>query len=140
MKIESGRGVGSSGGVKRAGSAASPGFAPAGAAEETHYVASTGATSAVASLDALLALQAEEPVAQRRARQAKRGKAVLDALQDLEKGIVLGRAPAALKSELENLRARAESSGDAGLDAVMLEIDTRLAVELAKLEKLSGRA
>lgn len=138
MKIESGRGVSASAGAKRAGSSAAPGFAPQ--ADAPQRAAAVSSVGGVTPLDALLALQTEEPVAQRRSRQAKRGKAVLDALQELERGIVLGRAPAALKTELENLRARAEPSGDPGLDGVMLEIDTRLAVELAKLEKLSGRA
>lgn len=138
MKIESGRGVSASAGAKRAGGAAAPGFAPE--VEAPQRAAAASSVGGVTPLDAILALQAEEPVGQRRARQARRGRAVLDALQELERGIVLGRAPAALRVELENLRARAEPSGDPGLDGVMLEIDTRLAVELAKLEKLSGRA
>jgi hypothetical protein len=58
----------------------------------------------------------------------------------LERGLVLGRAPAAVRAELERLRHGAEPTGEPGLDEVLREIDTRVAVELAKLERLSGAA
>ena len=137
MKIESGRGVGAASTPKRAGASAAPGFAPA-----TEAPAKTTASSSVGSvtpLDVILALQTEDPAQQRRGRQARRGRAALDALTELEKGLALGRAPGGLKAQLESLRRGAETTGDDGLDSVMLEIDTRLAVELAKLERLSGR-
>jgi hypothetical protein len=133
MKIESGRPVTSSGGAKRSAGAAAPGFTPA--AEGPQRAAATSAAGAVAPLDALLALQAEEDPARRRARQAKRGAEALDALEDLEQGLLLGRAPGALRGQMEALRRAAEPTGEADLDAVLLEIDTRLAVELAKLER-----
>jgi len=138
MKIESGRPVTSAGAGKRAGSAAAPGFAPA--ADAPQKTAATSAASAVTPLDALLALQAEEDPARRRARQARRGAEALDALEDLERGLLLGRAPGGLKSQMEALRRAAEPTGEADLDAVLLEIDIRLAVELAKLERLGGGA
>ena len=139
MKVESGRSVGSAAASKRAGNAAAPGFAPAGAEEAPHVAAASGVGN-VTALDTILALQAEEPLAQRRARQAKRGRAVLDALEKLEEGLLTGRAPAALRAELEHLQRTAEATGEPGLDGVLREIDTRVAVELAKLERLAGRA
>lgn len=139
MKIESGRGVAPSSGAKRAGSAsAAPGFSPSVDAPE-HAVAASG-TTAVASLDVILALQGEEPPAQRRARQAKRGQEALDALEELEQGLLLGRAPAALKAQLERLHYAGEATDDPRLDAILREIDIRLAVEAAKLDQLLGRA
>ncbi|MFT3727330.1 MAG: flagellar assembly protein FliX [Terricaulis sp.] len=133
MKVESGRGVGSAGGAKRAGAQAATGFAPEmGGAEQPRAV--TG-VSGVTALDAVLALQGEEDPMQRRGRQARRGRAVLDVLEDLAKGLLHGRAPAALRSELERLQRGSELTGDEGLDDVMREIDTRLAVEVAKLER-----
>lgn len=137
MKIESARGVGAASTPKRAGAATAPGFAPA--AEAPVKATAASSVSAVTPLDVILALQAEDPAQQRRARQARRGRAALDALAELEKAIALGRAPGALRGELESLRRGTETTGDDGLDSVMLEIDTRLAVELAKLERLSGR-
>jgi hypothetical protein len=57
----------------------------------------------------------------------------------LERGLVLGRASGGLKARLEALQGRSEKTGDEGLDAVLLEIDVRLAVEAAKLERISGK-
>lgn len=133
MKIESSRSVSAAGASKRAGSAAAPGFAVA--AEGPQRAAAATAAGAVTPLDALLALQGVDDPAGRRARQARRGAEALDALEDLEQGLLLGRAPGGLKAKLEALRRQAEATGEAGLDAVLLEIDTRLAVELAKLER-----
>ena len=139
MKIESGRGIAQSAGAKRAGAAsAAPGFSPSVDAPE-RTVAATAA-GAVASLDAILALQGEEPPAQRRARQAKRGSDALNALERLEQGLLVGRAPGALKAELERLQCAGEATGDPRLDDILREIDIRLAVEAAKLEQLLGRA
>jgi hypothetical protein len=134
MKIESGRPVSSSSGARKASGASAPGFAVA--AEAPAKTAAAAPTSAVASLDAILALQTDDPLAQRRARQARRGRDALDALEELERGLLLGRAPGGLKARLENLQADGELTGEAGLDAVLLEIDIRLAVEAAKLERV----
>ena len=133
MKVESGRSVGPAGAAKRAASTAAPGFAPEmGAPERTHAATSVGGVNA---LDAVLSLQLEEDPTQRRGRQARRGRAVLDALEELEKGLVHCRAPGGLRSELERLQRGRELTGDDGLDDVMREIDTRLAVEVAKLDR-----
>lgn len=133
MKIESGRSVTSAGAGKRAGAAAAPGFAVA--AEGPQRAAAASAAGAVTPLDVLLALQTDENPARRRARQARRGADALDALEDLERGLLMGRAPGGLRAQMEALRRGAEATGEPGLDAVLLEIDTRLAVELAKLER-----
>lgn len=139
MKIESGRSVGAASTARKAaGAAAAPGFAPT--VEGPSRTTAAAPTHAVTALDAIIALQADEPPAQRRARQAKRGRAALDALEKLEHGLLHGRAPAALKAELESLHFAAEPTGEAGLDAVLLEIDIRLAVEVAKLDRALGRA
>jgi len=137
MKIESGRPVGSTGGAKRAGGAAAPGFAPA--TDEPQKAAATVPTRAVTPLDALLALQGDEP-GQRRARQARRGRDALDTLEKLAAGLLSGRAPASIRADLETLRRAGEETGEAGLDAVLQEIDIRLAVEAAKLDRMAGRA
>lgn len=139
MKIESGRAVNGAGGAKRAGApAAAPGFNVA--VDAPQRATATGAAQAVTPLDAILALQGDEGPRQRRARQARRGRDALDALEELERGLLLGRAPGALRGELERLRDGAEMTGDSGLDGVLLEIDIRVAVELAKLDRLHGRA
>jgi Class II flagellar assembly regulator len=134
MKIESGRPIAPSSSARRSAGAAAPGFAPA--LDGPGKPAPASAASAVPSMDAILALQGESVETERRKRQMRRGKAALDALETLERGLALGRAPGGLRAELEVLRRGAERTGEAGLDALMLEIDTRVAVELAKLERV----
>ena len=137
MKVEGPRGVASAGGARRSQGAAAPGFSPmVEAAPRT-----TAATAAAAphALDSILALQAEGHVGDRRKRQVRRGAAALDALESLEMAIADGVAPSSLRNMLESLRRQSESTGEAGLDAVLTEIDIRVAVELAKLEKASPR-
>lgn len=136
MKIESGRRVGPSAAPKRAGTT-SPGFAPA-EPEAPQQVQAVSTVGAVASIDTILALQADEPPAQRRKRQARRGANALDALERLERALLEGRAPAALRAEIESLRRASAPTGDSGLDEVLREIDIRLAVEAAKLDRLLG--
>lgn len=94
----------------------------------------------VTPLDAILALQTDETPGKRRTRQLRRGGQALDVLERLEHGLALGRAPASLRAELDTLRRSSEATGEAGLDAVLLEIDTRLAVEAAKLDLLARPA
>ena len=137
MKIEPGRNVGPSSSASKAAKTAAPGFAPA--ADAPQRAAAASPTGAVTSLDSILALQGGETSAQHRSRQTKRGQEALDTLEELEQGLLLGRAPGALRGRLEALQGRSEKTGDAQLDAVLNEIDIRLAVEAAKLDRISGK-
>jgi Class II flagellar assembly regulator len=133
MKVESGRPIGAAAGARRAGAGgAAPGFAPVSQGPQS--IAAAQAASPAASIESILALQAEGFDAERRARQARRGRSALDALEDLARGLVNGRASGGLRATLEALSRGGEPTGEPGLDAILLEIDTRLAVELAKLE------
>lgn len=136
MKIEGGRGVSSTNGARRAGAAAASGFSLG--AEAPQRVAAASGVAGVTPLDAILALQTDEGPARRRARQARRGAHALAALEKLELGLAFGRAPAALRADMESLRCAAEPTGEPDLDDVLREIDTRLAVELAKLDRQQG--
>ena len=132
MKVEGPRGPAPTGNARRSSANAAPGFAPS--VDASQRVAQASNVSGVAALDAVLALQMDEPPAQRRARQIKRGHDALNALDQLEQGLLLGRAPGKLGADLVRLQAQSQMTGDAGLDALLREIDTRLAVEAAKLE------
>ena len=86
------------------------------------------------TIDALLALQGvEEDPAERRKRSVQRGRSALDILDDLKIALLSGNFD---PSTVTRLRAAAvdlkSSSGDAGLDAVLSEIELRVEVELAK--------
>jgi hypothetical protein len=92
------------------------------------------APKAPATIDALLALQGvEDDPVERRKRSVQRGRGALDVLDDLKIGLLSGNFDS---STVIRLRAAAaelkSSSGDAGLDAVLAEIELRVEVELAK--------
>jgi hypothetical protein len=136
MKIEPVRSLGAAQGARRTHGVA-PGFAPA--APPASPVAAVAGAAPPPGLDAILALQGgAEPDA--RSRQARRGRRALDALERLARALLDGVAPASLRAELETLRAQSEPTGEPGLDAVLREIDTRAAVELAKLERAAAPA
>lgn len=137
MKIEPGRSVGALS-PRRGADGASASFSLP--SEPTPRVAATPAAASLTPLDALLALQSDEPARQRRARQARRGRMALEALDAVAKGLLVGRASINLMADLERLRGEGELTGEAGLDDVLREIDTRLAVEAAKLEALAAAA
>jgi hypothetical protein len=97
-----------------------------------HTVPAAG-LRAVASVDALIALQGVETPTERRKRAVRRGRNALDVLDGLKLALldgnldpsILGR----LKSAADGLK---DGSGDEGLDAVLAEIELRVEVELAK--------
>ena len=95
--------------------------------------AAATALRTVSSVDALLALQGVEDPTERRKRAVARGRNALDVLDRLKLGLIDGTVDgstlARLKVASEGLT---EETGDVGLDAVMREIDLRVAVELAK--------
>jgi Class II flagellar assembly regulator len=92
-----------------------------------------GSLRAVSTLDALLALQGVEDFTQRQKRAVAKGRNALDALDSLKAGLLDGSLDS---STLARLKVAAEGlteeTGDPRLDALMRDIDLRLAVELAK--------
>jgi hypothetical protein len=101
---------------------------------DTQNTAPAAALRTIGGIDALIALQGEENVAERRKRAVKKGRNALDALDQLKVELLSGDMElstlARLKSATTDLR---ESSGDPRLDGVMAEIDLRLQVEIAKM-------
>lgn len=106
----------------------------------SHGPGKTGAprsAAPLATLDAILALQGgdEEAGQERRRRSARRGRDLLDALDDLKVALLSGEvSPAALRRVSDRL-AGAKPSGDPGLDGVVAEIELRAQVEIAKLAR-----
>jgi hypothetical protein len=85
-----------------------------------------------------MALQGEEAFADapaRKRRQVDRASKTLDALDRLMVGMLDGRLPGGMRADLMALQAGMERTGDPGLDDLILEVDIRAAVELAKLER-----
>ena len=100
-------------------------------APETRAAAAPKAT---ASIDALLAMQGIEDPVERRKRSVQRGRGALDVLDELKISLLSGNFDASTVSRLRDAAASLKSSsGDAGLDALLAEIELRVEVELAKV-------
>lgn len=107
-----------------------------GAAHGAAATARAGVTAGVGSLDALLALQQLEGPLERRKRSVRRAGRILDELDGMKLAL-LAEGPdtpdalARLQTAVRDERARTD---DAGLEAVLDEVELRAAVELAKRE------
>ena len=96
-------------------------------------IRSAGAPKPATSLDALMALQGIEDPMERRKKSVQRGRGALDVLEQLKISMLAGSFDSNTVSKLRAAAADLKSSsGDAGLDAVLSEIELRVEVELAK--------
>lgn len=94
------------------------------------------APTSLAGLDSLLAAQSVNPDdgGRNRQRLIRHGEDLLDRLEDVRKGLLLGAIPKARLAELARLvRSRREAGADPHLAAILDEIELRAEVELAKL-------
>lgn len=90
----------------------------------------------LAAVDALLMLQQEDSATGRetRRRLVRRGEDLIEGLEALRHGLLLGEIPAARVAALtQTLRARRDGCDDPRLSSILDEIELRVAVELAKL-------
>ena len=84
----------------------------------------------VGGIDALLTLQGQDEKQERRRRAVGRGKLALDALDELKVELLGGTlAPSTLMRLKSVTTDLVDTSGDQKLDAVLAEIELRLAVE-----------
>ncbi|MEM6833981.1 MAG: flagellar assembly protein FliX [Pseudomonadota bacterium] len=102
------------------------------APSDTVEATAASAPAAIAGIDSLLAAQAVDPDAERRAG-VQTAKDVLGALEQLRRGILLGAIPVGrLKAVSTNLAQRLEVTPDPALKDIMTDILLRARVELAK--------
>jgi len=137
MKVSGPGGPGATAGARPATPAAAGGFAPIApqAASEAGGVSSAAGVSHVSSLEALIALQEVGGPLERRRRAASRGGRLLDALESLKLGLLEGQVTAGTMEQLTRaVREQRQLTDDPRLEGVLDEIETRAAVELAKLE------
>jgi Class II flagellar assembly regulator len=97
------------------------------------------APKAAATVDNLFILQeVADDLAGRRRAAVKRGDSMLDRLDDIRIALLTGALP---RGQLESLRSMAKERGDMlndpQLQSVLDEIELRVAVELAKLDKVA---
>jgi len=138
MKVSGTSSVGSANGPGKARAAGGGGFrlteAPVSAGPA--QVARASALSGVMSVDALLTLQDVGGPTERRRRAVGRAGRILDILDEVKLGVLSGEVSA---DDLERLSAavrdQRQGTDDERLEGVLNEIETRAAVELAKLER-----
>jgi hypothetical protein len=137
MKVSSSNGVGSPAASRAAARPAAGGFSlgAAGAASEPAPAAVLSGAASVSSLGALLALQEVGGPLERRRKAVKRAGRILDVLDEVKIALLEGSLPAAsLNRLLAAIREQRDGTDDAVLEGLLNEIETRAAVELAKLE------
>jgi hypothetical protein len=138
MKVSGPSGPTSAGGARPARLApAAGGFEPAATstAAEPHGLMGASGVNAVSSLGALIALQDVGGPLERRRRALGRGGAILAALEALKLDLLEGRiTPGAMRALTRAVREQRALTDDPGLEGLLDEIETRAAVELAKLE------
>lgn len=143
MKVSgTGSSSAASGGARRVGkTTGSPGAFKQALAETLDGPAGAGAAEAptqLAGIDALLLVQAVDDSTERQARRQllRRGEDILDKLEEIRHGLLLGTLPREKLNDLaEMVRSRREACQDPRLAALLDEIELRAEVEIAKLSR-----
>lgn len=121
------------GAAKGAGFSLKPGAAASSAGAAA--AAPLSATSAVGSVDALLALQGAGDATEARKRATDRAFSLLDILDDLKIALLEGAIPRdTLMRLMDTLQSQRDATHDPQLEAALDEVELRAAVELAKLD------
>ncbi len=142
MKVTGTGGLSQTSGARPARPAAGGGFSlgAAGQAATPQQASGVGAASSVMGVQALVALQDVGGPLERRGKAVRRAGLILDVLDEVKLALLDGALSA---NDLERLRRSVrdelEAADDPGLDELLRQIETRAAVELAKLE-CSSRA
>ena|SRR3990167_1671410 len=140
MKVSGTSGVESLGGARKAprasggqGGFSLPTVSSAGAASD---VARGMGVSGVGSVDALIALQDVGGPLERRRRAVSRAGRILDVLDEVKLALIDGEVTGRdLDRLLRAVREERMATEDGPLEGLLNEIETRAAVELAKLEQ-----
>ena len=145
MKVTGTGGPSQTSGAKatRSAGAASSGFsiAASSAPAAPTQVSSVSSVSGVMGVEALLALQDVESPTERRRRSVSRAGRLLDELDGLKVALLGGDLSQAQLDRLARaVREQRAATDDPRLESVLDEIETRAAVELAKLEAASRAA
>ncbi len=133
MKVERSRTLGTAA-VRRDSRGAASGFADSLEVSAAPSAAPVSAASIVGGIDALFAMQTVGDALDDRGAAA-RGEEILDRLEDLRRGLLLGRIGRDKLGSLAALSSQgARNASDPRLRDLLLEIDLRAQVELAKLQ------
>jgi predicted lipid-binding transport protein (Tim44 family) len=140
MKVSGPTGPGvSSGAMASRPSSPAAAFAPAAptsAPEAPASLSAAGGVAQVSSLEALIALQEVGGPLERRRRAVARAGHILTALEGLRIELLDGRlSPGAMEALTRAVRDQRSLTDDPKLENLLDEIETRAAVELAKLDR-----
>jgi hypothetical protein len=115
------------------------GFAPI-VPEETKPLSQVASAASLSGVDALLALQGVASPAGERQKAVRRGRDMLDALDEIRCGLLEGAVNESTLRRLSTLaNTQREDFVDPGLSQVLDDIDLRARVELAKLQYAGAR-
>ena len=136
MKVESTKGTGISG-VRRGGKAGKAGSSDfSKLLDETAEAGQAAGPSAVQSVDSVLSVQEVGGREGGRKRARERAELMLDRLEDIRHGLLMGAIPRDRLQELASaVRRQREAIDDPRLFEILDEIELRARVELAKLER-----
>jgi hypothetical protein len=136
MKIKGPSKVGNVGRVRKKSAAKADGAA-FNDALSTDEVASSNAMSGtvpLAAVSSLLGLQEIPSATEGRARNLNRAEDLLEHLDQIQRGLLLGTLPAGrLQAILKSVTSKRIPTNDANLNSIMDDIELRIKVELAKL-------
>lgn len=95
-----------------------------------------GGVAATSPLDALLALQQVSDEDMNRQRGIKYGKDLLEGLEEIRQGLLMGAIPVEQIRRIGQLaKQQGDQFTDPALKRILQEIEVRAAVEVAKLER-----
>lgn len=121
--------VGKGSSASRAGSGVD--FIPAGTGAPTR-TASAAPVAGMTGIDAILALQAVDGPLEGKKKSIRRGRSLLDTLDDIKADLLIGRVSADRLDALVGLLGEIRERSLPALDAVLDDIELRVRVELAK--------
>lgn len=131
--------------TKKTEGASGGGFAAAlgraaGGEESTDSSGPVDNASGIAGVDGVFAAQSVDsgpgPGPEERQRRAKRGAEMLDRLEEIRRGLLLGVIPKDRLAELARIvRDKREKGADTVISRLLDEIELRAEVELAKLSR-----
>jgi hypothetical protein len=134
MKVEANRSVGTAGIRKDGKTKSTSGFADNLRTEEEAPASAVTATPVLSGIEALMALQEVPDAMAKRKRALARGDKLLDRLDDIKRGLLLGHMSRDKLADLARMaNESAEQVDDPALRDVLQEIELRAQVELAKL-------
>lgn len=111
-------------------------FLDAASVDDAAPAAPLSDIAAASPLSNILALQEISDEESRRRKLKHQAHTMLDTLEKLRHQLLIGAVPASMLSELaQRIETQKQMVSDPGLQSLIADIELRLAVELAKLEK-----